>query len=90
MLRIFKWVSIVLVGILLMLIYLNPSISEFRNFARNVGDPKGTIYKRTSNYLIFSFYSKEWRDEEWSLEQGNYIHDSSNQYLGIAGNFYVK
>jgi hypothetical protein len=83
-----KWILISLAIIVLLLIFLNPSTAEFRNYARNIGDPKGTFYKRQANYLIFSFYSKEWQDKGWSLEQGSYTRDSSNQYLGIAGNFY--
>jgi hypothetical protein len=80
--KIIRWALIILVGIILMLVLLNPSIIEFRNYAHRPGDPKGTVYRRTSNYLIFSIFSEEWIDEN---EQAG-----SARYLGIAGNFFVR
>jgi hypothetical protein len=82
--RRFKQIAWVFLGIIVVLILLNPSASEFRNFIRKPTDPKSTVYKRTSNFIIFSFYLEEWTDTD------NYGTDINGAaaYLGIAGNFF--
>jgi hypothetical protein len=79
----YYWVSL-LIGLLLF--FLNPSLAAFRNYAKELSDPKETIYKRQSNYLIFSFYVKEWEGvTDWDRSQ---LHSQRTTYLAIAGNFF--
>ena len=78
--KIFRVILITLAIIGLLLIYLNPSAAAFKNYAKEVGDPPGTLYKKKSNFLFFSYFSKEWKDE--NEQYGSY------KYFGIAGNFY--
>ncbi len=82
--RFFKKYSWVFLIIVVLLIFLNPSPSEFRNSIRTPTDPKSTVYKRTSNCIIFSFYLEEWPDR---ADDGTEFTNSA-AYLGIAGNFF--
>ncbi len=66
-----------------MLIILNPSISSFKNYAKQVDDPEGTLYKRKTNYLIFSVYSKE-----QAAGSEDHRQKVSDVFIGIAGNFF--
>jgi hypothetical protein len=70
-----KIVSFILVGLVIILVFLNPNTASFKNYARNFGDPEYIIYKKTANYFLFSIYIKQnYREIE--------------KYYGVAGNFF--
>jgi len=75
-----RWIAIL---ILVILVISNPSLSSFRNFAKDIDDSKTTIFKKKSNYFIFSIYEKEWPIT------GNYQRQSQSEYyIGFLGNFF--
>lgn len=72
-------------GVLLILILLNPSYTSFKEYTTDVNTTrKRMICRRISNYLIFSVYQSQ--IVVW--DEGEYVYEPSKKYIGIWMNFY--
>lgn len=74
--KVLKYMMWVAVVILVGMAILNPRPSEFKEYAKGYGNPNIFLYRRQTNYIIFSIYVKEREAFE-------------ERYLGIAGNFFA-
>lgn len=77
-----------LIIILLVLMYFNPSLNTFKEYDASI-DPieEKTVYRRVSNFLIFSIFEKkvyEVHDDGWSRYKYSY------KYTGFLGNFWER
>ena len=83
-----RWI---LISIIISLIFLNPSITAFRNYSKELDDPK-TIYKKETNFILFSIFKKEWISNQTTIHEYNSseLEDEriTKSYLGIFGNFF--
>jgi hypothetical protein len=70
-----KIAAFIFVGIIIILIFLNPNTASFKNYAHNFGDNPHTTYKRIANYFLFSKYVKQ-------------EYEDVKEYYGFAGNFF--
>src|SRR5450755_410236 len=73
--KVLKIVFFTLIGLIVLLVLLNPNTASFKNYAHDLGDPHYTIYKREANYFLFSIYLKD-------------AGDGIQKYYGFAGNFF--
>ena len=71
----------IVISITALMLIFNPGLTAFKNYSIEITDTRQTLYKRKANYLLFSFYQKQWRDED-SAEI------NTESYIGILGNFY--
>ena len=93
--KILKYIGISLILLLIILSLANPSPSQFKDFIGNpTFDNYSMIYKRTSNWLIFSIYefsyespiSKSYRRQDII----NPLNNLTGTYMGFFLNFYKK
>ena len=78
-----KWVALVCLGLLILLIVTNPSLSSFKNYAKEFGEKGDEVfYKRDRNYLLFSVFMRQSPNEN---DVGKRNHE---YYYGILGDFY--
>ena len=96
MVKIIKQYFIIsLLCIIIVLALTNPSTNQFKDFIGNPSFEKYTmIYKRTSNWLIFSTYEFSYesaipKDARYK-EITNPLDDLTGTYTGVFLNFYKK
>lgn len=77
------------IGCTIILVFLwltNPSYAKFKEFGAEISTTyRKAVYKRTSNYIIFSIYQKQIivTDRYTELEV-----EKTENYIGILMNFY--
>ena len=81
-----KYVRPIVISIIALLLIFNPGLTAFKNYSSDITDARQTLYKREANYLLFSFYQKQWRGREGMDEDLTEIY--TENYIGILGNFY--
>jgi hypothetical protein len=81
-----KNIAILTLSVIALLLIFNPGLTAFKNYSIEITDARQTLYKREANYLLFSFYQKQWRGREDMQEDLAEIY--TENYIGILGNFY--
>lgn len=85
---ILKIISMILLGVLVIMILMNPGYDSFKEYTPARSTTKHhALRKRLNNFLIFSLYEVNYTD--WDEYSEDY-KSSSKRYLGILKNFYEK
>ncbi len=93
--KILRYLGIVVLCVVIILSLTNPSSNQFKDF---IGKPSfenySMIYKRTSNWLIFSTYEFSYespiRKEGRIIEITDVLDNATGTYTGFFLNFYKK
>jgi hypothetical protein len=81
-----KYILYAIAFILFVMIIFNPSPTAFKEYAVGLENPHYYIYRRQTNYIIFSVYVKIQKQEV----DGRLIEGDENRYIGFLGNFFLS
>lgn len=78
-----KWGIRIGIALIIVLAITNPSMKQFKEYTGANNNERGIVYKRISNWIVFSYYEKS------SWEDFNQQHNiTKTEYFAIFNNFY--